>query len=327
MDKVGIDLGYNATKVVSQGVKVEFCSAVGTPESPRFKMVGTTQNFTIKYQDKVYNVGASAIEQSRFMADPKDRGWINSTEYMVLFHAALSSVRQSGTVEMTVVTGLPLAYFEADKEVIRDKFVGVHHIYRDKRPVLTVNVPECLVAPQAMGALASVAFDEKGHVANAEILTGRVGIIDVGGKTTNILHAYKMGDITAETDSINMGGNNVVRAIRPAVERLCPDIDYKNHEIADMVRTRSNKYGGQTIDLSQQVAQVLDDITAPILAKVRELWPGNGARLDAIIIAGGGAHLIGERLRAELRHSNVTIVDDPVFANAVGYYRFALFTQ
>lgn len=326
MDKAGIDLGYNAVKVIGNNLKVVFPSAVGTPDKPRFKMVGTATTFTIRYQDKLYNIGDSALEQSRFLTRHEDRDWINSIEYMVLFHAALSSIKHSGTSELTVVTGLPLAYFVDDKETIRDKFTGVHHVYRDERDVLTVNV-KCLVSPQAMGTLASVALNDEGKQANAEVLKGRVGIIDIGGHTTNILHAFRMGDIERQTDSIEMGGWNVARAMESVIERVCPGADYNDHEIADIIRKRSVKCAGKVIDLSSDVNSVLDDITSPILAKVKELWPGDGVRLDAIIIAGGGAHMIGNRIKAELKHENVSIVADPVFANAVGYYRFALFTE
>jgi len=318
--KVGIDLGYNAVKVVSDSGNKTFPSMVGTPEQSSYGMGGRT-TFTITHEDKMYNVGEAAIEQSRFAGRQEDREWINSTEYMILFLAALSTQRTSGSVDMSIVTGLPLAYFEADRESVQERFEKVHHVYRDDRKVLTVNVRHCWVAPQPMGTLASMAFTKKGDIANADIARGRVGIIDIGGHTTNILHSLKMEDIRAETESIVMGGWHIARAMQPVIEERCPGVDWKSHEIEQAIKNKSINYRGDTIDLSDDVNTVLNQFANPILAKVRELWPGDGARLDCILITGGGAHLIGNRIKSDLKHSKVSIIDDPVFANAIGYHR------
>jgi len=322
MKLLGIDLGYNATKIVSSTGKVQFPSIVGTPDKSSFQIVGAS-GFSIKHNNKHYNIGNVAAEQSRFVTRKEDREWINSDEYMVLFHAALSTQFVKGPESVTVVTGLPLAYYDADKQNIKEQFERMHHVFRDDRNVVTLNVEKCSVVPQPMGTLAHVAFDDEGNITNSTMLTGRVGIIDIGGKTTNILHALRMADIRAETESVAIGGWDVVRAMQSKVESACPGVGYSDHEISEAVKKMFVKYKGRVVDLSQEVNSVLDKVTQPILSKVRELWAADGARLDQILISGGGAHLIGDRLKSALDHENVELVDDPVFANAMGYYKLA----
>jgi hypothetical protein len=57
-----------------------------------------------------------------------------------------------------------------------------------------------------------------------------------------------------------------------------------------------------------------------VLAEASRLWNG-GATLDAILVSGGGALLMGPYITHHFRHARV--VDDPIFANALGFWRFA----
>jgi hypothetical protein len=57
-----------------------------------------------------------------------------------------------------------------------------------------------------------------------------------------------------------------------------------------------------------------------VVAAAAQLWKG-GAALDAVIVTGGGALLVGPYIQERFRHAQV--VAEPVFANARGYWRFA----
>jgi len=59
-----------------------------------------------------------------------------------------------------------------------------------------------------------------------------------------------------------------------------------------------------------------------VIAQASQLWNG-GAALDSILVSGGGARLLGRFIVARFGEEQARIVSDPVFANAVGYYRFS----
>ena len=322
---IGIDLGYNSVKVVSSDGRATFPSVVGTPEESSFKVVGSQGEFSITMGDKRYNIGNSAIEQSRFITRSENRDWIDSEEYLALLHAALSTIQESGGFTTNIVTGLPLAYYDDDKDKIKDRFEMLHQVRRGGRAVLRANIEKCYVVPQPMGALASLTFDESGNISRPEFLNSRVGIIDIGGKTTNILHAYKMRDIQTETESINIGAWDIVKAMRKNIEAVCQGANYNDHEIMESIKYKRIKYSGTIIDIRENVEVVLNNVCSPIISKVRELWAGDGARLDRIVISGGGSLLIGQKLSDMIEHQNVTLIEDPVYANADGYYKLAMF--
>lgn len=322
---LGIDLGYANIKIVWPFGKRTFPTVAGTPEQSAFTLSGKAYVFQIEYEDRTYNIGHSAVDHSRQATRREDRGWLDSETYMVFLHAALSEVQKEGTYEAIIVTGLPVSFYELDKDKIKQRFEGIHHIKRDKNNTFTVNVTKCIVIPQPMGTLANVALNDEGKVADGRIFVGRVGVIDIGGKTTNLLHALKMGDIERETQSLNVGAWDAVRAMRPHIEKMCPDVGYLDHEISDAIVKNHIRYQGKDRDLSEIAKSVLDPIAERIVAKAKELWPGEGARLDTILLAGGGALLLADRIQEQIQHEDIRLVDDAVFSNANGYYKMARF--
>ncbi|MCP5098730.1 MAG: hypothetical protein GY943_24530, partial [Chloroflexi bacterium] len=69
---------------------------------------------------------------------------------------------------------------------------------------------------------------------------------------------------------------------------------------------------------------VVDSVVTPmaeqVIAQASQLW-GKAARLDAILIAGGGAHLLGEYVQGYFKHAQ--ILENPQFANVTGFWKLA----
>ncbi len=88
----------------------------------------------------------------------------------------------------------------------------------------------------------------------------------------------------------------------------------------DAVIAREVHYYGKPVDLEPVVDRILEPMAQAVIAQATQLWNG-AAGLDAILVAGGGAHLLGSRISRHFQHART--VDDPVFANARGYWRLA----
>ena len=88
----GLDLGYNAVKVVGDGRRAAFPSAVGTPDRARFALNGNAAGAIVLVEPEHVLVGEEAIQQSRFLARREDRRWIESAEWYSLFLAALTEL-------------------------------------------------------------------------------------------------------------------------------------------------------------------------------------------------------------------------------------------
>lgn len=314
---IGIDIGYSAVKAASGQKRVIFPSVVGTPDKARFSLNGS-QTLIMAAPEHVA-VGEGAIQQSRFVHRREDRAWIEGPEWYMLALAALTELTEATVAELRLVTGLPVAFYD-DRQAVRDRLLGEHKAQREGRRAQKFTVGDCRVVPQPFGCLLAATLDDRGRIVNEALATGAVGIIDIGGKTTNMLSVNKLSEIGTETDSANVGAWDAVRAVRSWLATNCPDLDLRDHQIVDAIIARSLKYYGEKLDLSAIVGETLDKLGNEIVAVATQLWNG-GASLDAILISGGGALLLGPHISRKFRHAKV--VEEPVFSNATGFWRFA----
>jgi plasmid segregation protein ParM len=313
----GFDLGYNATKVICDERRVMFPSAVGTPDKARFSLNAST-SIVLLHPNHV-QVGEGAISQSRFLHRREDRSWIESPEWYSLFLAAATELTPATRAELRIVTGLPVAFYD-DHLVVYDRLLGTHRAQREGRHAQTFQVSHCRVIPQPFGALLAVTLNDRGRIVDQDLANGTVGIIDVGGKTCNLLSVLELSEVSRETASVNRGGWDAVRAVRDWLATHCPELELRDHRIAEAIIARRLRYYGETIDLTDVVDETLEPLAQQIIGEATQLWNG-GAGLDAILVSGGGALLLGPYIQRHFCHARVT--EDPVFANALGYWRFA----
>jgi PRTRC genetic system protein D len=316
---VGIDIGYSATKVKGPGEPASFPSIVGTPERARFSLDGHIDDIVLDLPDGRWLVGQGAVEQSRFASRREDRGWIESNEYYRLMLAAFTQLTAATACDMVVVSGLPVAFYD-DRATLRDRFLGQHRATREGRRAQLFRVTQCRIIPQPFGALLAAALDDRGHIVDDDLATGAVGVIDVGGKTTNLLSVNRLSEIATETASVNVGAWDATRAVADFLASRCPNLELKDHRLMEAIIARQVKYYGEPIDLSEPVDAILEPMAEQVISQATQLWNG-GASLDAILVAGGGALLLGPAIQRHFRHART--VYDPVYANVVGYWRFA----
>jgi plasmid segregation protein ParM len=318
---VGIDLGYSSVKAVGgTGRAITFPSVVGTPDKGRFSLNG---NNDIVLEIPGYGtslIGESAIMQSRFIDRREDRGWIEGDAYYKLMLASFSELTAATVCDLVVVTGLPVTFYSNDRASLRERFLGEHRLMREGRRTQVFRVVDCRVIPQPFGALLSVALDNKGHVVDRDLATGAVGVIDVGGRTTNLLSVNRLSEIGRETSSVDVGAWDVVRAVREHLAGACPNLDLRDHQVADAVIRRNVRYFGELVDLGPVVEAILEPMAEAVIAQATQLWSG-AAALEAILLAGGGALLLGPSISRHFRHAR--ILDEPVYANALGYWKLA----
>lgn len=317
--RIGLDIGYSAVKVVSGQRRASFPTAIGTVDKARFS-VNSHEGALILVEPEHVQVGDAAIAQSRFVRRREDRAWVESGEWYNLFLVALTESTAAKRADLMIVTGLPVAYFEGDRGVVRERLSGEHGVQREGRHRQSLTVIDVKVVPQPFGTLLAATLNDRGGVADLDLARGAIGVVDAGGKTTNLLSVNRLTEINRETASVGVGAWDAVRALRGILSTECPDLDLRDHQVIGAIIARQIKYFGQPVDLAGMVDDILEPLANQIIAEASQLWNG-GAGLDAILVSGGGALLLGPYIKRHFRHAR--IVDEPVFANALGFYRFA----
>lgn len=314
---IGPDIGYSAVKIVSGSRRATFPSVVGTPDQGRFSVDGTADSIILTEPAHVL-VGGGAVLQSRRLKRREDRRWTESAEWYHLMLAAITELT-TASVDLTIVTGLPVAFY-GDKEKVEARLAGVHQVRRADRNRQTLTIQDCRVVPQPFGTLLATALDNSGRIVDHDLADEAIGVIDVGGKTTNLLSVHKLSEIGRETSSVSVGAWGIARAVRAYLADECPDLDPRDHQLMQAIIAREIKNFGESVNLGPIVDAALEPMAEQVIAEATQLWNG-AAGLDAILVTGGGALLLGDRLKEHFRHARV--VEQPVWANAVGYWKFA----
>lgn len=324
---LGLDLGYNAVKVVSEKNRVVFASAVGTPDTARFTL--SEKGATIlTYNGESFFFGEGAVSDSRLVTRREDRHWIESDTYeklivAALYHATWQEAQMKGSNEFgkvypAIVTGLPIAYY-SDKDKLA-KILSRPFVFTDGETNYSIVIKEVRVVPQPFGTILDYLFDESGEFYDNETSSKMIGVIDIGGKTTNILVAQKLSEKNRLTTSVNLGGWDVVRHVQAEILKKY-EVELRDHEVSRVIAMRDLYIYGKQIDVESTINSAIRPVLAGISSELTRIW-GNAATIDKILITGGGSNFLGSYLM-KLYPNQSEVVLDPVLANAIGYYKFS----
>lgn len=332
MDKtinIGLDIGYSSTKCKFPMGMFRVLSVIGSPNYSEFGISSASEN-VITTKDGTFLVGDTAVAHSRNVFRREDRNWIESdTYYALMVYAIARALRgcegtEYETSSVNVVTGLPISYFSNDSKKLIDVMKqngGLHEYELSDGVKRTLFIDKVRVVPQPFGTIFSFAIDDNGNII-PEVAGGRTGVIDIGGKTTNILSTIDMSEKTREATSVNVGGWDATRMLRDYIVQKYPDIEMRDQELEQIMMTNTIMYYGEQYDLTDIVQSVANSIASQIKSEITQRW-GSVASFDRIFITGGGANLIGEQLAKDMPQSS--IVKNPVLANSGGYYKYANF--
>jgi plasmid segregation protein ParM len=325
---IGLDVGYGDTKAVcDNGRSTCFPSLIAPAESIRFKAdVGAqvqVKGLTLRdTEEGDLFVGELAARQGRpgSVRSPRDRDRVADAIMLHLTDAALAALLPD--VEYTrakITTGLPVDYYR-DAEALATHLRGQHVIKVEGRRLM-VDVDEVKVVPQPFGGLLSVLLDERGKLMAdvAHLVQGRVGVLDVGMFTTDLILVDGLEYIEAGSGSLEVGVSTVLEMLRKV---LLDDhrVSYEPHQLEVALRRGWVVINGQTVKLNGLASDRLSVIAQSIESRARTLW--NVSTLSAIVLAGGGSLALKRWL--EPYFGQAIFAPDAAMANANGFLRYGL---
>lgn len=326
---LGIDVGYGAVKgISSRENKVYFPSQIASFKPVKFVtgMSNTpyVDRMAILHQDK-YFVGASAGKQALANATI-ERSRTVTQEGKILLLSAIGNLIEHSPESINLVVGLPISNFD-----LRESYIGMaagKHQFTmlnidgsiNKDMTVTVENIKCL--PQPFGSLFDAVLDNKGEFIASSVAKGRVGIIDIGYRTTDYLRSENLEYLSKYSTSFDeMGGYKIASTLS--------DLIYDEHQVRIPVEDIDRYVRGADLLINGELVRIGDlrkkafKISAEaILARALSIWP-DIKLLELIVITGGTAHLIGEYLKERLGKTAI-ITQEPEFANCYGYRKFGL---
>jgi len=293
---------------------------------------------------QVWFVGQEAVEQSVTLSRRENRGWIYSEEYRMLWHAAFSEMTtQFRPVKLRVVTGLPVNYFREQRDDLQEWLEQEHRVKRVGRSTQSFTIEEAYVMPELLGILYALTLTPEGREVDNIISQGRVGVLDWGGHNTGFLVADQMKPIRRRSRSIDVGCWTAIDMVSSALDDQYPGHGYRDHEIIDLMVSKTIKWRGRPHDIGGIVDTAIGAVTGQIFGVMSRIWD---ERLDLVVAGGGGVHvpLIVDLIREEYPQPDypdyyVQVLGgelledlrplagglDPVFGNVEGMYRYGLY--
>jgi len=196
---IGLDIGYGLTKIVDSNGRVDtfkFLVGVGSPLTMNLPISEKKKIRTVHIEGNTYTIGEDVERYELPVISVRQRNSIESMAYKALILAAVRDSISGDMHSNKIVTGLPVRFIN-DAEILKKTFYSI--------------IPSCeiVVIPQPAGIFFDLILDSQGNVEQWEYANSRVGVVDIGTYTTDLLLFDHMEAIDTMSGTITIGINTL----------------------------------------------------------------------------------------------------------------------
>jgi plasmid segregation protein ParM len=328
---VGIDVGFGNVKGMSDLCKIDFISQIGEFSPVKFSsgMEGSadpTLNMAIEYNGKRWFVGPSAARQT-VPNNTIEHTRTVTEEGQILLLAALGILAQNET-QTNLVVGLPVKQYSDLKDRYIVQATGTHvfsylTMIGDTKSKKVITVRNLKVLPQPFGTVFDIILDENGKVKDPKAAVSKIGVVDIGYNTLDLLRADSLQYINKRSTSFSdYGMFSAYRELSALIQQEY-HIEIPPEKLEPIVQRGVITIAGRTQPIGDLKIKAFSAVANTIVSRIQSYWPDSW-ELDRIIVTGGGATHLGSFITPLFAQSQVA--DDPLYSNVNGYYKCARFT-
>jgi plasmid segregation protein ParM len=274
---------------------------------------------TVDLHGQKYFFGETALRQGRSeVYTGQHVNWIESVQHDVLMLGAWRKVMQAlgnGPARVHLVLGLPAKYVAAQRDVLRRRISDL--LTPRLGPGQTLRI---LVQSQADAPLQWLSIQNDGTLNSERDLDNEAwGVIEIGHFTTDF--ALSDRGVMLEYAAVSGPGMGLVydaMASAMAREKLPTTLDV----IELAVKSGEIKIYGNRLDVRHLLESAASGFESAVLDEADRVFQQKAALLDGIIVGGGGAKFLYEKLRKKF--PNAICCDDPRMMVADGFCRLGL---
>lgn len=318
-----IDRGNSGDKVqynrmnfyLPAAVTEDFTPLINGNVLPEPRNTKPIDNIRVIVNGKSFKVGALAMSELSWRSPVGMNRYSHENFADVLTTATLSHAGASG--EIAIVTGLPVDdYNEANKQVVKNHFMGKHRIEvpqrRGKPKSETVIVTSVNVIPETLGTYYNLLLDNGGNVNPA--YTGRIGLIDVG-RYTACLVVIDGGKFDAAHSQTTKYGMQEVHNQFSAMIHQATSYRIPLEKTTEIFNSGTMRWQGGQTDVSAFRDAAIQSVTQSLINTASSVWQ-DAKGFDFIGVTGGAAHLYHGTIKTA--YSQAVLVENAVMANCWG---------
>jgi len=264
----------------------------------------------------------------------------DSPEQRSLTLTALGLMRQQITQNVTLpsenpthislIVALPVHVLQGPdaKTVVQalEAWLVGEHVFTLNGQLFHMHIHNLRAMAQPLGSFFEWGLNSSGQWNRSPAdLKASVAILDEGFNTLDLFHLSGGQIVRRFTGGETLGMRRAAKTMQDLLLQKA-ERRVSLHEADEYVRQACNGHRagllvkGEQFDLKPLAHQALDVAAGEVKAYLSQTWE-DGKAFDYIILTGGGALALGERLRSVF--PNAIQLSDPVTANARGLARFA----
>ncbi len=324
--RLGLDLGNGSVKVWGPAGGLQLPASVATSAgrglSRAVGLATVKPPLHLRTAAGAFYLGPGAhdwgrpvenMDHERFTGTPELRALVYGALGQYLAQAAGSATgAPDPAVELSLTVGLPIETLSGDEEGVKATVAGTrrwlegaHAWEADDRPY-AVTVRSVAITSQPVGALFDYLLNADGSFmpARKALFRAEIGVIAIGMNTIELLVTRGGQVVPGDTYGDRRG-------VRRLLELCNPQNLFSLSELDAQLRAGR-------LDISQ----ALPIWAAEVGGFLERRWGAKHRRFAAVILAGGGALLLGQQLTARFA-GKAHLPDDPVLSTARGLAKLA----
>lgn len=329
MEIVGIDVGFGFTKAYNGKNSVIFKSIIGDATDIQFRSVlgddSSTSNLHITLEDKDYFLGSYAELQSNIREFTLDQEKLLENFVKILAIAAAGLCIDT-SAPINVVSGLPVGYLRRDTKKLKEILTGIHEITfhngEGKDVTKRIHIDKIHIIPQPIGSIFNLIFDDQGKIIDKGLATQKLGVVDIGFKTTDFSIFDHLQYIERGSSTMDTGISKCFSVIANKL-RQESNLTIELFRMFKFIESGMIKIRGKEYNISNLKKRVYSHAASAIASDLNRLWE-NDWDIDSIILSGGGSVELAEYLAPNIEGNVIPIPKniDARFNNVQGYCKF-----
>jgi len=333
MQVLGIDIGFGFTKATNGKDTLIFKSLFGDAADIQFWADfgddTPTDHIHVTIDGKSYFIGDLAEQQSSVLHFTLDQEKLITEFVRILSLTVAGMFQQKGAsinVPINVVSGLPIGYFKQNHERFDELLTGHHTIVyhsQDGREITKeIYINKIRMLPQPMGSILNLLMNEKGKIVDRELANQKVGVVDIGFRTTDFIILDRLRYIDRGSRTIDSGISKGFSFIANKLREKA-GVSVELYRLYRAAETGTIKMRGHGFAFAKIRDQVYSQLAGTIANEIDRLWADDWD-IDTIILSGGGCRELAQYLQP-LITGNVIPVDlsqDPRLNNVLGYMKY-----
>ena len=323
---IGIDIGYGYVKVSDGQQEVIYPSTVGVGTELKFNSLlmnlkKPVDNLVITVDNKKYFAGDLAIRQSQIVSRSMGRNRVEDSSAKVLLLAGLSLFMEGNEQQFNVVTGLPVDYYRLYKDDWAELMQGTHAVRfgtSDAEKPMLITIDKIQMIPQPFGTLYDRRLDGEGRLVQNELAGLKVGIVDVGYKTSDFALADDLEFVGKKSVSTETAMSTAYSMIAQKIQEKYKT-GKENYELDQVIESGVIRVAGVPHDISEYKKEAFSTLADLLATEVNSVW--DKREIDIIMLTGGGGKAIAEYFLP--KYPQACLVNSPQYANVRGYLKLA----